>query len=256
VGSKAKLVPSLREWVPETFKTYHEPFLGSGALFFALRPPRAFLSDANTRLTRTFGAIQRELPGVLEPLRVHAEMYGKYGAAWYDHVRDQWSDEMVDAEMAAAFIFLNRTGFNGVYRVNSGGRYNVPAGKFTTPPTVCDEARLTACSAALQTATSVNDDFRSVERRAEPGDFVYMDPPYVVDFTAYTKDGFGLPEQTTLRDLALRLKHKGVHVLLSNSATPIVRELYKDFELREISRSGSVSSNGAGRQRVTELLIR
>lgn len=251
----------LREWVPPTFGTYHEPFLGSGALYFALRPARAFLSDLNTRLTRTFGAVQHELPAVLEPLRIHAEMYAKHGTAWYYHVRDQWTDEMSNAEMAAAFIFLNRTGFNGVYRVNASGLYNVPAGKFANPPTVCDEARLTACAAVLQPATIVNDDFRAVERRAEAGDFVYLDSPYAptsetADFTTYTAGGFGMPEQTALRDMALRLKARGVHVVLSNSDTPIVRELYKNFELRQISRTGSVNSDGAARQAVTELMIR
>lgn len=255
-------MPSLLEWVPASFNTYHEPFLGSGALFFALRPARAFLSDANTRLTRTFGAVQRELPEVLEPLRFHADMYTKAGAAWYNHVRSLWSDEMSSPELAAAFIFLNRTGFNGVYRVNASGTYNVPDGRFAHPPTVCDESRLTACSTALRTATVVNDDFRGVERRVETGDFVYLDSPYAptsetADFTAYTPGGFGLVEQTALRDMALRLKARGVNVLLSNSDTPIVRTLYaKHFELREISRSGSVSSNGAGRQAVTELMIR
>jgi DNA adenine methylase len=250
------------EWLPADFTgVYHEPFCGSAALFFALQPPRAILSDANTRLTRTHGAVRHELPAVLEALRIYAAAYTQHGEAFYYHVRDHWVDEMADAEMAAAFIFLNKTGFNGLYRANAAGRYNVPAGKFTSPPTVCDEARLTACSKALANATIINCDFREVERRAQPGDLVYFDSPYVPvsstsDFTTYTAEGFGHAEQVALRDLAARLKKRGVHVLLSNSSAPIVRELYAAFEIKEISRSGQISSKTDGRQAVTELLIR
>jgi DNA adenine methylase len=168
---------------------------------------------------------------------------------------------MDSAELAAAMIFLNRTGFNGLFRVNADGKYNVPPGKFASPPIVCDEDRIRACARALITTTIINSDFREVERRAQLGDFCYMDPPYVPasatsNFTAYTKDKFGPNEQKALRDLALRLKTRGVHVVLSNSDTPMVRELYAGWELKEISRTGTISSNAEGRQAVKELLIR
>ena len=247
--------------VPETFGTYHEPFLGSGALFFALQPPRAILSDANNRLTCTFGAIQRDLDLVLPSLRVYAEMYAKHGAPFYLHARGADLDAMESHELAALFIFLNKTGFNGLWRVNASGKYNVPAGEFKHPPTVCDEPRLRACSKALAGATIVNSDFRAVEQRAQPGDFVYFDSPYIpvsktADFTNYTAAGFKHSDHTALRDLALRLKRRGVHVLLSNSDTPVTRELYTGFELHAISRGGGMNADTAKRGRVGELLIR
>lgn len=262
-GGKTALVPHIVEWLlpASGFNTYHEPFVGSGALFFALRPSRAILSDANTRLTRTHSAIKHELPAVIEALRIYAAAYAQHGEAFYYHVRNGWRDDMADAELAAAFVFLNRTGYNGVYRVNAKGGYNVPAGKFASPPTICDEPRLTSCSKVLANALVVNCDFREVERRAASGDLVYFDPPYVPvsatsEFTTYTAEGFEHAEQVALRDLAVRLKSRGVHVLLSNSSAPIVRELYAAFEIKEISRTGTVSSKADGRQKVSELLIR
>lgn len=266
VGSKRALVPELLKWVPSKFNRYHEPFLGSGALFFALQPTVATLSDTNTYLTRTFGAVARDVEAVIAPLRIYAEAYTRdpseeYRAAVYNHVRAHLSEEMESAELAAIFIFLNRTNFNGLWRTNSDGKYNVPTGKFKTPPTILREENLRACSKALANATVVNCDFRAVEERAEVGDFVYCDSPYAptsetADFTAYTKEGFKKPEQIALRDLALRLKKRGVHVLLSNSDTSLVRELYRDFEIREIQRTGAINSDPTKRAVVTELLIR
>lgn len=266
VGGKRALVPALLEWVPEDFRVYHEPFLGSGALFFTLthwHPKlRAILSDANTRLTRTFNAIQQDVEAVLPPLRIYAEMYEKHGAAFYLHARDSIDPDLLsDPEMAAWFIFTNKTGFNGVYRVNASGKYNVPPGRFSKLPTVCDEPLLRLCSTALAGPWIVNSDFRAVEQRAQPGDFVYFDSPYIptaptADFTTYTAGGFAHAEQVALRDLALRLKQNGVHVLLSNSDTPTTRDLYQAFEIRPITRSGGVNSDATRRGKVTELMIR
>lgn len=265
-GGKGRLLPHLLEWVPERFACYHEPFLGAGALFFELqhrRPDlRATLSDANTWLTCAFGAIQRDVDEVFIPLRVYAEMYAKHGAPFYTHVRDNFTAEVATGpEIAAYFVFMLKAGWNGLWRVNKSGRYNVPPGKFSSPPTICDEELLRSCSASLTNAIIVNSDFREVERRAQPGDLIYADPPYyptsdTADFTAYTKDGFGHADQVALRDLALRLKKRGVHVLLSNADVPAVRELYKEFEIREISRSGGINSDPTKRGRVGELLIR
>ena len=268
VGSKAKLLPEILKWIPDDFRTYHEVFLGSGALFFELQNQRpnlhAVLSDANTWLTCAFGAIQRDVEEVFAPLRVYAEMYAKHGAPFYLHVRDNFSvDQATGPEIAAYFVFMMKAGFNGVFRVNKSGKYNVPPGKFSSPPTICDESLLRACSMALTNATVVNSDFREVERRAQPGDFLYADPVYLpmsetANFTSYTSNGFTLADHVALRDLLLRLKRKGVHVLASNSATSAARDLYKgpEWEIREVTRSGAVNSIGTKRQAVAELLIR
>lgn len=261
-GSKAKLVDEILPWLPAQYTCYHEPFLGSGALFFATTPAYAVLSDSNNRLTCTFGAVQRDLSKVIESLKVYAAAYAQHGAQLYMHARDAIDpDTMESHELAAWFIFMNKAGFNGLYRVNSDGKYNVPAGKFANPPIICDEERLTACSKALGGATIVNSDFRAVEQRAVARDLVYFDSPYVpvsktADFTSYTKEGFGPTEQRALRDLAARLKSRGVYVILSNADTPAVRELYAGWEIKEISRGGSINSATDKRAKVTELLIR
>ena len=265
-GGKSKLLPELLKWVPESFGTFHEPFLGSGALFFELqhqRPHlRAVLSDANTRLTCAFGAIQRNVDEVLPPLRVYAEMYEKHGGPFYTHVRDNFSPDTASApEVAAWFVFLLKTGFNGIWRVNRAGKYNVPPGKVSKTTKICDEPLLRACSMALTNAIIVNSDFREVERRAQPGDFCYFDSPYYptsdsADFTSYTAAGFGHADQTALRDLALRLKRRNIYVMLSNADVPAVRDLYTGFEIREITRSGGINSDASKRGKVSELLIR
>ena len=265
-GGKSRLLPELLKWVPAEFSTFHEPFLGSGALFFELqhqRPHlRAVLSDANTRLTCAFGAIQRDVDEVLPSLRVYAEMYDKHGAPFYTHARDSFApDTAADPEIAAWFVFMLKTGFNGIFRVNRAGKYNVPPGRFKTPPKICDEPLLRACSMALTNAVIVNSDFREVERRAQPGDFCYFDSPYYptsdsADFTSYTADGFGPSDQVALRDLAFRLKRRGIHVVLSNADVPAVRDLYAGCEIREITRSGGINSDVTKRGKVSELLIR
>ena len=262
VGNKRALVPEILKWAPPQRRAFHEPFMGSAALFFALQPVcSTFLCDANTSLTRTFGALQNDVDEVITRLKIYAEMYAQHGEAFYYHVRDQWSEDMESPDLAATFIFLNKTGFNGLYRTNAGGKYNVPAGKFAKPPIICDESRLRACSDALRIATIINCDFRATESRAAPGDWVYFDSPYVpvsttAAFTKYTKDDFTDADQIALRDLAWRLKKKGVYVVLSNSDTPRVRELYGNFEIREITRSGAMNSDTAKRDSVKELLIR
>lgn len=261
VGSKRKLVGEIRALLPRDFQRYHEPFVGSGALFFALQPRVAYLSDLNTRLCRTYTAMQSDLDAVLEALRVYVPMYEKHGAEFYNHVRTFDPDLMTDVECAAWFIFTNKTGFNGIYRVNRDGKYNVPPGKFASPPVVCDEVALRRCADALKSAIVINTDFRSVEERAQPGDLCYFDSPYAPmsptsDFTSYTRGGFDDTQQVALRDLAARLKKRGVHVVLSNSSAPIVRKLYEGWDIHEISRQGTVSSKADDRGRVTELLIR
>jgi DNA adenine methylase len=170
-------------------------------------------------------------------------------------------DTQTDAEVAAWFIYLNKVGFNGLYRVNRKNRFNVPFGRHKNP-TICDAPTLRACSAALASATLEKADFASAVERAVAGDLVYFDPPYVPlsvtsSFTSYTSDGFGYDDQVRLRDLALELKRRGVHVLLSNSSAVLVRDLYESgFTTVEVSATRLVNSKVAGRGAITELVIR
>jgi DNA adenine methylase len=170
-------------------------------------------------------------------------------------------DARSDAEVAAWFIYLNKTGYNGLYRVNSKNGFNVPFGDYKRPNT-CDEPTLRACARQLQGVELRHQDFAAAALRARKGDLVYFDPPYVPlsntsSFTSYTQHGFGPDEQERLRDLARELKGRGVHVLLSNSSADAVRELYADgFELVEIQARRSINSQAGGRGAVTELLIK
>ena len=258
VGSKRQLLPELRKHVP-VFKRYYEPFVGGGALFFDLAPSIAFLGDQNARLITTYIVVRErveELIALLKTYPYEKEFYLAMRAKDIDDV-----SKFSSVEVAAWFIYLNRTGFNGLYRVNQSGGFNVPFGKYVNP-TICNEEGLRAASKMLQRARISERDFEGMTMSARAGDFVYFDPPYVpvsatADFTSYTADGFGAADQERLRDHARVLITRGVHVVLSNSNTPLVRALYdkKPFVLHEVQARRSVNSRTAKRGKVGELII-
>ena len=259
VGGKRQLLTHILPLVPESFGTYHEPFIGGGAVFFALasrRPGiRAHLSDTNERLVRTYRGIQHDVDAVVRRLRSFP-----HEREFFLRVRETDIDPKSDAEVAAWLVYLNKTGYNGLYRVNSKNRFNVPFGDYKNP-LILDEDNLRACARVLGHATVRCEHFEKVEERAQKGDFVYFDPPYVPlsatsSFTSYTSDGFGIEEQRRLRDLALRLKKKGVKVLLSNSSAKAVYELYeRGFTIHTALASRSINCKPGGRGRIAELLI-
>jgi DNA adenine methylase len=243
-------------YLPQQFSRYYEPFVGGGALFFELRPKRAVLSDVNERLIRTYRGVKDHVEDVIGLLKGYP-----HDPDFFYTLRDVDIDRKSDAEVAAWFIYLNKIGFNGLYRVNRKNRFNVPFGRHNNP-TICDEATLRACSGALADTELRVADFEALPQLAEPGDLVYFDPPYVPlsvtsSFTSYTSDGFGPEAQIRLRDLALQLKERGVHVLLSNSSAEFVRDLYRpSFETKEVSATRLVNSNVSRRGAITELVIR
>lgn len=253
-GGKRQLLGVILDHVPERYGTYHEPFLGGGAVFFALSPSKAFLSDSNLRLVRCYRGIQKHVDEVIARLKEY-----KRTRAFYLKMRERDIDGEPDPEVAAWFIFLNKMGFNGLYRVNSKNRFNVPFGDNRNAQ-ICDEENLRACHRALAGAQIEHEDFSKVAERAQRGDLVYFDPPYVrisetSYFTSYTAEGFSPHDQTRLRDLALTLKEKGVHVILSNSWK--ARSLYQDsrFSLREVLAARAVNSKPDRRGKIAELLI-
>ncbi|MDP2311166.1 MAG: DNA adenine methylase [Pseudomonadota bacterium] len=255
VGGKRQLLPALLPHTPLRFGRYHEPFVGGGALYFHLRPARAVLSDTNARLIRTWTGVRDHVEDVIALLRGYPHDRG-----FFERLREDVIDTRSDAEVAAWFIYLNRTGFNGLYRVNRNNRFNVPFGSYTNP-TICDAETLRAASIALAETELHVEDFGAVLTRAEPGDFVYFDPPYVPltatsSFTAYTAGGFGMPEQARLRDTARTLKERGVHVVLSNSSAPAVHELYADGFLRTpVAATRAINCDAKKRGAVTELIL-
>lgn len=254
-GGKRQLVPALLARLPATYGTFYEPFIGGGALFFAVKPARAVIADRNSRLVRTWTCVRDEV----EPLIARLSTFS-HDRDFFLAQRARAIDAEPDVEVAAWMIFLNRTAFNGLYRVNRRGQFNVPFGKYKNP-TLCDADNLRAASAALQGTKILHADFAESTASAAEGDFVYFDPPYVPlsatsAFTAYTGDGFGAEEQARLRDVALALKRRGVRVLLSNSSAGLVRELYgQDFTVEEVMATRLINRDSAGRGAIAELLI-
>jgi DNA adenine methylase len=258
-GGKRQLLPELRKSLPGTFRHYYEPFVGGGALFFDLRASgfhgTATLGDANERLVRTYIGVRDDVSQV-----IHLLQGFKYDKRMYLRERARRIDTADDAEVAAWLIYLNRTGFNGLYRVNQKGEFNVPFGRYENP-TICDEELLLLCSKALRKTKIVAWDFVKTVKGAEAGDLVYFDPPYVPvsdtsDFTSYTKDKFGPEDQERLRDCAWRLKKLGVHVVLSSPDVPIIRKLYKrDFKIRRVEARRNINSKVAGRGIVGEVIV-
>ncbi|MBI4950680.1 MAG: DNA adenine methylase [Myxococcales bacterium] len=259
-GGKRSLLPQILPHVPERFGTYHEPFLGGAALFFHLArtraPFRARLSDTNARLVRTYLAVRDRVEEVIARLASYP-----HDPEFFAELRARDIDRGSDVEVAAWFVYLNHTGYNGLYRVNSRNRFNVPFGAYARPR-YCNPALLRAVARALADAHIELGGFERVAARARRGDFVYFDPPYVPltatsSFTAYTRDGFGQDDQERLRDVARALKCRGVRVLLSNSSAPVVHDLYRDgFELVTVAARRAVSCRAGGRGPVAELLIR
>ena len=262
VGGKTSLLPELLRHVPDRLRRYHEPFVGGGALFWSLaaerRFDRAVLYDRNARLVRAYRAVRDEIDDVVERLRALAD---KHGPGTFQRMRAMDVDTAAeDAAVAAWLVYLNKTAYNGLYRVNQEGRFNVPLGSYKNPQ-ICDEPNLRACSRLLQNVEILEEDFGAVVARARSGDAVYFDPPYVplsstASFTAYTAQGFGLAEQVRLRDEAVRLSGRGVGVVLSNHDTPEVRALYEDhFPIARIEVGRPINTRSDRRGPVHELVI-
>lgn len=264
VGGKTQLLDRIVPILPKRIRTYYEPFIGGGALFFTLAHlgqfQRAVINDWNGELVDTYKAI-RDFPDdlILRLGQLKAE-YLKDPPGVFALERMKAPRDLSPIDRAARFIFLNKTGFNGLYRVNLKGVFNVPFGKHEDPP-ILDEENIRACRKVLNHFVVItNRDFAEAVEDAQPGDCVYFDPPYVPanptsSFTKYTKEGFGLEAQKRLATTFRTLVDRGVAVIASNSDTPLVRELYDGFELHEIQARRSINSVGKKRGPVGELVI-
>ena len=264
-GGKTSLLPELLQAAPEQIETYYEPFVGGGALFFALqaegRFKRAVLSDSNKELINAYIQVRDNVDGLVEALSVHQRKYhsAEDRAEYYYTIRGKKLTCSLGG--AANLIFLNKTCYNGLYRVNSQGGFNVPHGRYRNP-TICDKGNLRAVSAALQGVELRVGDFADVPSRASGGDFVYFDPPYVplsetAYFTSYTAKEFGIDEQKRLATTATLLAKQGSHVALSNSGHPDVVETYsaKVFTLGEVRARRAINSDAKSRGPILEYLI-
>jgi DNA adenine methylase len=253
-GGKTSLLAELLKHVPSAVRRYHEPFVGGGALFFAVAPRRAVLSDANGELIHCWRQVRDDVHAVLDALSVHV-----YDRTRFDAVRALDPVRLPPAERAARFIYLNKTCFNGLWRVNRAGRFNVPFGRYKNP-TFHDPGLLLRASRALRGVQIHREPFETALQRAAPGEFVYLDPPYdpvseSASFTSYTRNGFTWADQERLAAECAALDRRGVRFLLSNSATARVRALYRGFEQRAVRAPRHISCKGERRGHVDELLV-
>ena len=258
-GGKRQLLPELLPRLPRCFNRYCEPFVGGGALFFALQPQRAWLSDSNAELINLYVTVRDHCEALLEDLRRH-ENTPEYFLAIRNLDRSPAFAALTAVEKASRFIYLNRTCFNGLYRVNARGQFNVPFGRYKNPR-LADADNLRRCSQLLQDAQLRCGDFSALLEVAEAGDFVYLDPPYVPlsptsSFTSYTSGGFGEESQRRLREVCDALDERGVYFMLSNSDCPLVRELYSHYRMERVQASRAISAAASGRGAVAEALVR
>lgn len=261
VGGKREMIERYPTLIPAKFNSYHEPFLGGGAMMFHVKAEKAFLNDYNSELIITYNAIAKDVKSVIKILK---ELKKHHSKEFYLSVRelDRDSDKFQkfnEAEIAARLIYLNQTGFNGVYRVNRKGQYNVPIGS-SLNKLICDEPTLMEASKFIKGYTFSSGDFADAIKNIKKGDFLYLDPPYVPvseysDFTRYTKDQFGLEDQNRVYELFKAASDKGAYVLLSNSDTKFVRDLYKDFNIYTIKSSRNLNSDASKRGNVDEVAV-
>lgn len=247
-GGKTQMLGDLLPKVPSSYGRYIEPFLGGGAMFFALQPEQAVIADSNPELINLYRQVANHVDDVVCQLK----KYENTQEMFYT-VRGQDWTMLPEAEAAARTIFLNKTCFNGLYRVNKKGRFNVPFGKYKNPK-ICDEEGLKAASAALKKAEIVCGDYLLVlEHYAQPGDFVFLDPPYLPiseysDFKRYTKEQFYEEDHVELAKMVKTLHERGCYVILTNSNHPLVHELYAPFTIDVIQTKRHISCNGSTRK--------
>lgn len=263
-GGKQRVLPQLSPFFPAGFRHYHEPFVGGGAVFFHLAGRcgelAASLVDANPDLMNCYRVVRDSLADVLPLLREHAAQHRR---DYFYALRAQ--EDLPPVEAAARLIYLNKTCYNGLYRVNSRGRFNVPMGSYTRPA-ICDEAGLTAASRTLQGVDLRAGDFALVLETAQPGDFLYFDPPFVPlsktsSFTSYWvsdggKAGFGPREQERLAQVFRELDGRGCMVVLSNSDCDAVHALYRGFSTVRVEVPRMINSNPGKRGAILELVVR
>lgn len=267
-GGKRQLLPEIEKQLPQKFNNYkyYEPFVGAGAVFFDKQPKKAVINDYNAQLILTYKIIRSNISELIEALTVHSQNNTE---EYFYEIRARDRDTatfcmLSDVEKAARLIFLNKTCYNGLYRVNSQGLFNAPYGRYANPA-ICDEPVLLAIHKYLSDNDEVeilNGDFATAVQTADEKSFVYFDPPYHsadnTNFTGYQADRFGNEEQTRLRDIYLELTNKGAKCLLSNSDTTFINDLYSDsrFSIIKVAAKRAINSDAAGRGNVSEVLIK
>lgn len=266
-GGKSQLLAQLEELLPENFNNYIEPMVGGGAVFFHLynskRIAGAILVDINRELISCYEVIKNDVENLIAMLKNLKKKYESkpketyYGIRKWDRRKDY--KDRTKVEKVARTIFLNKTCYNGLYRVNKKGQFNTPMGKYKNPR-ICDEDNLRKVNSALRKVNLVCDDFEKTVQLAKPGDFIYFDPPYypiseTAYFTSYSKEDFGKEEQIRLKEVFSNLSDKSCKVMLSNSDTSFIKKLYSDFNIHKVHAKRHINSNSDGRGKISEIVV-
>jgi DNA adenine methylase len=268
-GGKNQLLPKINKFIPQSYAQYFEPFLGGGAMFFYMISNKnlrsaAYLIDINTELINTYKVIKSNVEELIQILIKYQDEYNKSPLESYYNLRDNFNYNATNIEKAARTITLNKTCYNGLYRVNRNGRFNVPIGRYIKP-VICDSENLRNVSIALRNSRThlyISDYKVVLVDKTKENDFIYLDPPYnpvsaTARFTGYTDSGFTDGDQRDLSQVFMKLNDRGCKILLSNSDTPYIRELYKDFSgyIYQVDALRSINSNSLKRTGHKELFI-
>jgi DNA adenine methylase len=257
-GGKSQLISEITKYLPNKFNSYFEPFVGGGALFFKLQPSKGIISDINPELINLYEVIKLNVEKLINDLKTH-----KHEENYYYELRNADRDDdyknWSKIKKASRFIYLNKTCYNGLYRVNSKGYFNVPFGSYKNP-TIVDETNLRACSTVLKDTEIILSDFTHIKEKTNNGDFVYFDPPYkplnkTSSFTKYFKEDFHEKKQIVLKELCDFLTKKDVYFMLSNSYTDMITELYKAYNINIVHAKRAINSKGNSRGKIKEVLI-
>jgi DNA adenine methylase len=263
VGGKRQIMPSIVALLPENMEEYNyvEPFVGGGAVLFHLQLKTAIINDSNAELINVYEVIKNNLYELIEDLKKHQNESGYfYEIRGWDRNQDFF--RLTNVQRASRIIYLNKTCFNGLYRVNSAGAFNVPFGKYKNP-NIVNEPTLKAVSEYLND-NSINiscRDYEEILKELDQNSFVYLDPPYhplseSSNFTGYVQGGWDMNDQIRLREACDELTKKGIKFLQSNSAAPFIKDQYKNCNIQIVKANRAVNSNGAARGEIDELLIR
>ena len=263
-GGKRQLISQMKTYLPKRFNNYIEPFVGGGALFFYLYRKNlirnnAYLIDNNAELINAYRVVRDELDDLIDKLKEHRnEKSYYYKIRALDREPDAYN-QLSNVFKASRIMYMNRCCFNGLYRVNSKGQFNVPFGRYKNP-NFCDEENLKAVSKALQNVEIINGSFQSCVKLAKKGDLVYFDPPYhplseTSSFTSYTKDDFTLENQRELFEIFTELDNKGCRLMLSNSYSEFILRLYANYNIRTLTAKRAINSNADKRGAIKEVLI-
>ncbi|EHR31921.1 DNA adenine methylase [Helcococcus kunzii ATCC 51366] len=262
VGGKRQLLNEIVKLMPHSYNTYHEPFVGGGALFFYLQPKNAVINDMNSDLILSYRAIKDDLNNLIEELEYHKQHNSKeYFLDLRSYDRNERINSLSNTQKAARIMYMLRVCFNGMYRVNSKNQFNVPYGRYKNPKIV-DKVLLKNISDYLNSSNILilNEDFEVSIKECKAGDFVYFDPPYIPisetsSFTSYTNEGFSYEDQVRLRNIFSELTRKNVYCMLSNSNSPKTLELYEQFNIHQVKAKRSINSISSKRGEISEVII-